>query len=74
MAGFILGGIVTELTVLFLPDSAARTFRTTSVVASVEPATLEVIGASITLGGGLNFNVLTLFGMATVAYVIRSWL
>ena len=74
VAGFILGGILTELTVLFLPDSAARTFLTTSVVASLEPATLGLIGASITLGGGLTFNVLTLFGLATVAYIVRSWL
>ena len=74
VAGFVLGGLLTELSVLLLPESAPRTLLTTSVVAGLEPSTLDVIGVSMTIGVGLTFNLLTLVGMGTVASVVRSWL
>ena len=49
---------------LFLPDSAGRDFLTTSVVASISPFSIDVIGVAMTLGVGLDFNVLTAVGIA----------
>ena len=72
--GFVLGGLLSELSVQFLPESASRTFLTTSVVASISPFSIDVVGVAMTMGLGLDFNVLTLVGIAIVAFVVRSWI
>lgn len=73
--GFFLGGLLTELSEAFLPESAARDFLITSVAASVGPFELDLIGVAITLGPlVLVLNVLTLVGVGMVAFVVRSWI
>jgi hypothetical protein len=73
--GLFLGGLLTWLSELFLPDSAARDFLTTSVAAAAGPFHLDLVAVSVTLGPlVLNVNVLTLVGIALVALVARSWI
>ncbi|MCH7991410.1 MAG: hypothetical protein IIC35_03165 [Gemmatimonadetes bacterium] len=56
--GLTLGGLLTKLSELFLPESAARDF--------LVPVSLGPI--SVTL------NVLTLVGISIVALIGRSWM
>jgi hypothetical protein len=73
--GFFLGGILTHLAVRFLPESAARTFLTTSVSASAGPFSMDLVALSFTLGPvSVYLNVLTLVGIFAVAFVARSWI
>ena len=74
IAGFLLGGLLTEVSVRFLPDSATRTFLTTSVAASINPFSIDVVGVALTMSLDLYFNFLTLVGFAIVAAVVRAWL
>lgn len=75
MMGLFLGGLFTELSERFLPDSVARSFLTYSVSASVGPLTLDVVAVAITVGPlALTINVLTLVGIGIVALVARSWI
>ena len=46
--GFFLGGLFTELSEMFLPDSAARTFLTTSVSASAGPFSVNLVAVAFT--------------------------
>jgi hypothetical protein len=73
--GFFLGGLFTKLCEMFLPDSAARTFLTTSVSASVGPVSADLVAVGLTLGPlVLYLNVLTLVGVFLVALIARSWI
>lgn len=73
--GLFLGGLFTKLTEMFLPESAARTFLTTSVSASLGPFSMDLVAVAITLGPlSLYLNVLTLVGIAIVAFIARSWI
>lgn len=73
--GLLLGGLLTKLSVLFLPESAARDFLTTSVAASIGPFSVDLVAVSFTIGPlGLSLNVLTLVGIAIVTFIVRSWL
>ncbi len=73
--GFFLGGLLTHLTERFLPESAARTFLTTSVSASAGPFSMDLVAMDFTLGPvSVHLNVLTLVGIFVVAFVARSWI
>jgi hypothetical protein len=73
--GLFLGGLLTTLCELFLPESAARTFLTTSAVASVGPFSIDLVAVAFTIGPlQLSLNVLTLVGIGTVALIARSWI
>jgi len=73
--GLLLGGLFTKLCEMFLPESAARTFLTTSVSASIGPASVDIVAIGLTLGPlVLYLNVLTLVGIFLVALVARSWI
>lgn len=73
--GLFLGGLLTKISTLFLPDSAARDFLTTSVVASVGPLSVDVVAMGITVGPlTVALNVLTLVGIGMVTLVARSWI
>ena len=75
LLGFFLGGLFTEFAVTFLPDSAARTFLTTSVAMSFGPLAMDVVALAITLGPlVINLNVLTLVGVFLVAMIARTWI
>lgn len=73
--GLFLGGLFTKLSELFLPESAARDFLTTSVKASVGPFSVDLVAVALTVGPlVVSLNVLTLVGIGIVAFVARSWI
>jgi hypothetical protein len=73
--GLFLGGLFTKLSELFLPESAARDFLTTSVSASVGPFSIDLVAVALTVGPlVVTLNVLTLVGVGIVAFIARSWI
>ena len=71
--GLLLGGLFTKLSELFLPDSVARDFLTTSVEASLGPLSVDLIAIAFTLGPiSITLNVLSLVGISIVAMIARS--
>ena len=73
--GLFLGGLLTKLSEIFLPDSAARDFLTTSVNASLGPLYVDLVAVAFTLGPlTVTLNVLTLVGISIVALIARSWI
>lgn len=73
--GLFLGGLLTTLSRMFLPESTAREFLTTSVSASVGPFSIDLVALAVTLGPlEVTLNVLTLVGIGIVAFVARSWI
>jgi hypothetical protein len=75
VVGLFLGALFTKLAVLYMPESAAREFLTTSVSASIGPLGLDLIAVAFAVGPlTLNLNALSLVGILLVALVMRSWL
>jgi hypothetical protein len=74
--GLFLGGLLTKLSELTLPeDTATREFLLTSVNASVGPLSVDLVAVAFSLGPlTLELNFLTLVGIAIVALVVRSWI
>jgi hypothetical protein len=73
--GLLLGALLTQLAVSFLPESPARTFLTMSVDGSVGPLAIDLGVFAFTIGPViLSLNVLTLVGIAMVAFIVRSWI
>jgi hypothetical protein len=73
--GLLLGGLLTQLSVVFLPESPAKDFLTLSVEASIGPLSIDLLVIAFTIGPLiLSLNVLTLVGIAIVAFVVRSWI
>jgi hypothetical protein len=74
VVGLFLGALFTKIAVLFMPDSAAREFLTTSVSASLGPLSLDLIAVAFVLGPlTLSLNALSIVGVLLVALVMRSW-
>ena len=74
VVGLFLGALFTKVAVLFMPDSAAREFLTTSVSASFGPLSIDLIAVALTLGPlTLSLNALSLVGILLVGLVMRSW-
>lgn len=72
--GLVLGGLLTHLVEL-LPESTARSFLTSSVEPSFGPFSADLLVFDFTVGPvSLAVNVLTLVGIATVAFIVRSWM
>ncbi|MSR20698.1 MAG: hypothetical protein EXR91_06930 [Gemmatimonadetes bacterium] len=74
--GLFLGGLLTKLMELTLPEgTASREFLLTSVNASVGPLSVDLVAVAFALGPvTLELNFLTLVGIAIVALVVRSWI
>ena len=74
--GLFLGGLLTKLMELTLPEGTApRDFLLTSVDASIGPLSVDLVAMAFVLGPvTLTLNVLTLVGIAIVAFVVRSWI
>ena len=73
--GLFLGGLFTKLAEIFLPESAARDFLTTSVFSSVGPISIDLVAVAITVGPlVITLNVLTLVGIGITAFIARSWI
>lgn len=75
VVGLFVGALFTALAVRFMPESAARSFLTTSVSASVGPLSINLVAVGLVIGPlTLNLNALSLVGVLLVALVVRSWL
>ncbi len=75
VVGLFLGALFTKLAILYMPESAAREFLTTSVSASFGPLGIDLIAVAFAVGPlTLNLNALSLVGILLVALVMRSWL
>lgn len=73
--GLFLGGLFTKLSEIFLPESAARDFLTTSVDAEIGGLSIDLVAMAFTIGPvSFTLNVLTLVGVAIVALIMRSWI
>jgi hypothetical protein len=74
--GLFLGGLLTKLVELMLPDgTASREFLLTYVDASVGPLSVDLVAVAFVLGPvTLTLNCLTLVGIAIVAMIVRSWI
>jgi hypothetical protein len=71
--GLFLGALFSKLAELFLPESAARDFLTTSVAASVGPFSIDLVAVSFAIGPlVVVLNVLSLVGIGIVAFIARS--
>jgi succinate dehydrogenase/fumarate reductase cytochrome b subunit len=74
LAGFVLGALLTELAVRFMPVSAAREFFTTSVAAAFGPLVIDLVAFGLTLGPLVfHLNVLSIVGFLIVWLASRSW-
>ncbi len=74
-AGFLLGAILTKLSVLFVPQGPFREFFTTTVSASFGPLSIDLLVVAFTLGPVvLNVNLFSIAGVLLVAYVARMML
>jgi len=74
--GLFLGGLLTELCELILPDgTASRDFLLTAVNASVGPLSVDLVAVAFVLGPvTLTLNFLTVVGVAVVWMIVRSWI
>ena len=73
--GLVLGALLTELAVRFMPESSARTFFTTSISAAFGPLVVDLVALGVTLGPLVfNLNFLSLLGALVVALAARAWL
>jgi hypothetical protein len=72
--GLFLGALFGRVAVLFMPESAAREFLTTSISASLGPLSLDLVAVAFVVGPlTLNINALSVVGILLVALVMRSW-
>lgn len=73
--GLVLGALLTELAVRFMPESAAREFFTTSVAAAFGPLVIDLVAIGVTLGPLVfHLNALSVLGVLVVALGARAWL
>jgi len=73
--GLLLGGLVTELLILTLPQSAARQFFITTVSAGLGPVSIDLYVFALTLGPLiLRLNILSVIGILLIAWFARSLL
>ena len=73
--GMLLGSLLTELSALTLPASAAREFFITTVAASLGPLTVDLLVIAVTLGPlVLRLNILSVVGILLLAWFSRSLL
>jgi hypothetical protein len=73
VAGFVAGGALTGLLRQTLPDSAARTFFTSTWTADFGPVSADLLVLSFTVGPvGLHVSLLSLIGVLMAYLIARS--
>jgi hypothetical protein len=73
IVGFIAGGGLTALLRETLPDSAARTFFTSTWTASFGPVSADLLVVNFVLGPiGLHVSLLSLIGVLVAYLIARS--
>lgn len=72
--GLLVGTLLSELMVRFLPAGVARDFFGTSIVAEFGPASVDLVALGLTLGPlTLYLNIMSLVGVALAAYLYRAF-
>ncbi|MBA3342473.1 MAG: DUF4321 domain-containing protein [Gemmatimonadaceae bacterium] len=72
-AGFITGGLLTQVARRFLPPGSTKEFFTTGVTPSVGPLTIDVVILKFALGPvALDVTLLSLFGVVVAYLIARS--
>jgi hypothetical protein len=75
LIGLVLGALLTELAVRFMPESAAREFFTTSVAAAFGPLVVDLVAVGLTLGPLVfHLNALSVVGFIVAFLALRLWL
>lgn len=75
LVGLVLGALLTELAVRFMPESAAREFFTTSVAAAFGPLVVDLVAVGVTLGPLVfHLNAMSIVGFLVSFLVLRIWL
>lgn len=75
VVGLFLGALFTRIAILYMPESAARQFLTTSVSASIGPLGIDLLAVALVIGPlSVNLNALSLVGILLTGLVLRSWL
>lgn len=73
VAGFIAGGVLNALARQWMPESAARTFFTSTYSASFGPVSADLLVISFMIGPlALHVSVLALLGVAVAFLIARS--
>ena len=73
LAGFITGGFLTGLLREAMPESAARSFFTSTWTPTFGPISADLLVVSFTLGPiGLHVSVLSLIGVLVAYLIARS--
>ena len=73
VVGFIAGGGLTALLRQTLPESAARTFFTSTWTASFGPVSADLLVVNFVLGPiGLHVSLLSLIGVLVAYLIARS--
>jgi hypothetical protein len=73
VVGFIVGGVLTSLLRQSLPDSAARTFLTSTWTPTFGPISMDLLVINFTLGPiGLHVSVLSMVGVLVAYLIARS--
>jgi hypothetical protein len=71
--GFIVGGMLTSLLRQSLPESAARSFLTSTWTPTFGPVSMDLLVVDFTLGPiGLHVSVLSLVGVLVAYLIARS--
>jgi hypothetical protein len=72
-AGFITGGLLTQVARKFLPPGSAKEFFTTGVTPSVGPLPIDLVILKFALGPvALDVSLLSLVGVLLAYLVARS--
>ena len=72
-AGFITGGLLTQVARKFLPPGAAKEFFTTGVTPSIGPLPLDLVIIKLALGPvALDVSLLSLVGVLIAYLIARS--
>ncbi len=69
--GAMIGSALGEIIGLILPDGVVKQFFLNSVSGGIEPATLNAVLFSITVGFKIKLNVVGIVGIVIAAYILR---
>lgn len=73
IAGFVVGGFLNAFLRLWMPESAAKTFFTSTWTPTVGPVSADLLVLNFTLGPvGLHVSLLSLVGVVLAYLVARS--
>jgi hypothetical protein len=73
VTGFIVGGFLNGLLKAWMPESAAKTFFTSTWTPTVGPVSADLLVLNFTLGPlGLHVSLLSLIGVVLAYLIARS--